>query len=270
VDLNRDELRRQLHEVDAQNTAVMPKWREVLERVFSGDIPMSTDEKAQLLGVPGRRQFFKVGGATIAGAALLAACGDDDESAVTAPADTDTDTDTEVDADADGGNMDIVLANTAISLEVLAVNTYQTAIDSGLVTTAAVGDAAKLFQEHHAAHRDALIATVEQAGATPFTETNAVVKSALVDPVLATDGLDEAGIIKVAFDLEKAAAQTYVFAATALSTPTLRSTIMTIGGVESRHATILGQVAGFDTATVFPGAFYKSENPLPEGAVITG
>ena len=165
--------------------------------------------------------------------------------------------------------MDIVLANTAISLEVLAIDTYQAGIDSGLVTTKAVADAAKLFQEHHVAHRDALIATVDQAGGTPFNQTNAVVKSALVDPAL-SKAASEADVVALAFDLENAAAQTYVFAATALSTPALRSTIMTIGGVESRHATILGQVAGFDTGRVFPGAFSSSDNPLPEGAVITG
>lgn len=264
MDFNHDEFRRQLREVEAQNTAVMPKWRELLERVFSGDVNMSTAEKAQMLGVPGRRQFFKVGGATIAGAALLAACGDDDD-------DTATDVPTSEDegGEGDGGNMDIVLANTAISLEVLAIETYQAGIDSGLVETAAVAEAATLFQSHHVAHRDALIATVEGAGATPFTDTNAVVKSALVDPALAA-AATEADVIKLAFDLETAAAQTYVFAATALSTPQLRSTIMTIGGVESRHATILGQVAKYETSMVFPSAFYKSENPLPEGAVITG
>ncbi len=264
MDFSNDEFRRQLREVEAQNKAVMPKWREVLERVFSGDVKMSNGQKAEMLGVPGRRQFFKVGGATFAGAALLAACGDDDDEA-TPPASGE-----DGGEDGGGGNMDIVLANTAISLEILAVDTYQAAIDSGLVTTAAVGTAAGLFQDHHAQHRDALQATVMQAGAEPFNEANPVVKSALIDPALANPDLDEAAIISLAYDLEVAAAQTYVFAAGALSTPELRSTIMTIGGVESRHATILGQVAMFETSKVFPNAFYASDNPLPEGAVITG
>lgn len=258
-----DEFRRELRAVDAQNTAVMPRWRELLERVFSRDVAMSTEEKAQLLGVPGRRQFFAVGGATLAGAALLAACGDDDDDAtpVTGGSGGSGDGD---------ANMDIVLANTAISLEILAIDTYQAAIDSGLVTTSAVASAATLFQDHHVQHRDALISVVSGAGATPYEQANEVVKAAVVDPALAADGLDEAGIVSLAFDLESAAAQTYVFAATALSTPALRSTIMTIGGVESRHATLLGQVAQFETAKVFPAAFAKAENPLPEGAVITG
>lgn len=264
MDFSNDEFRRQLREVEAANKAVMPRWREVLDKVFNGGVDMSTAEKAELLGVPGRRQFFKIGGATIAGGLLLAACGDDDDAA---PTSGDTSGSGGDGGDGgDGGNMDIVLANTAISLEILAVDTYQVAIDSGLVTTQAVADAAGLFQAHHQEHADALAAVV---GDGAVTEANAAVKSALVDPAVQAAAA-EADIIKLAFDLETAAAQTYVFAATALSTPELRSTIMTIGGVESRHATILGQVAMYDTATVFPNAFYASENPLPEGAVIEG
>ncbi len=259
-DFSRDEFNRQMREVEAMNKAAMPKWRETLDRVFNGGVDMTTAEKAHLLGVPGRRQFFKIGGATIAGAALLAACGDDDDTAE-AP----TSGEGEGDGEGESGNMDIVLANTAISLEILAVETYQVAIDSGLVTTAAVGDAAGLFQSHHQAHADALKGVV---GDGAYDQANAAVKTALVDPAVEA-AKEEGDIIQLAFDLEVAAAQTYVFAAGALSTPELRSTIMTIGGVESRHATILGQVAKYETSKVFPGAFYKSDNPLPEGAVIT-
>lgn len=263
-DFSRDEFNRQMRDVEAMNQAVMPKWRQTLDKVFNGGVDMTSAEKAHLLGVPGRRQFFKIGGATIAGAALLAACGDDDDSAQ-API-TGEGGDGSGEGEGDGGNMDIVLANTAISLEILAVDAYQVAIDSGLVTTQAVADAAGLFQSHHQEHADALAGVV---GDGAVTEANAAVKTAIVDP--AVEGASsEADIIKLAFDLETAAAQTYVFAAGALSTPELRSTIMTIGGVESRHATILGQVAMYETSTVFPNAFYPSENPLPEGAVITG
>ncbi|MDE0804754.1 MAG: ferritin-like domain-containing protein [Acidimicrobiales bacterium] len=260
-DFSRDEFNRQLRDVEAMNKAAMPKWRQTLDKVFNGGVDMTSAEKAHLLGVPGRRQFFKIGGATIAGAALLAACGDDDDTAE-APTSGDGGGD---DAGGDDGNMDIVLANTAISLEILAIDTYQIGIDSGLVTTQAVADAAGLFQQHHREHADALKGVV---GDGAYDQANAAVKTALIDPAVESAS-EEGDIIKIAFDLETAAAQTYVFAAGALSTPELRSTIMTIGGVESRHATILGRVAEYETATVFPGAFYKSDNPLPEGGVIT-
>lgn len=262
-DFSRDQISRDLRDVETMNRAAMPKWRQTLDKVFNGGVDLTTAEKAHLLGVPGRRQFFKIGGATIAGAALLAACGDDDD---TAQAPITGEGGGDGSGDGDDGNMDIVLANTAISLEILAVDTYQVAIDSGLVTTQAVADAAVLFQDHHQQHADALAGVV---GDGAYDQANAAVKTALVDP--AVDGASsEADIIQLAFELETAAAQTYVFAAGALSTPELRSTIMTIGGVESRHATILGRVAEYDVATVFPNAFYSSENPLPEGAVISG
>ena len=47
---------------------------------------------------------------------------------------------------ASGADGDVTILRTASSIEVLAVAVYQTAIDSGLVKTAAIGDAAKLFQ----------------------------------------------------------------------------------------------------------------------------
>ena len=59
----------------------MPRWYDALRQIVGGGTKLSTDEKAALLGVPapGRRSFFKLGGATIIGAAVLAACGDTDD-----------------------------------------------------------------------------------------------------------------------------------------------------------------------------------------------
>ena len=67
--------------------------------------------------------------------------------------------------------------------------------------------------------------------------------------------------------------QTYAFAGGALSTPELRSTIMTIGGVEARHAAALRLAAlGQGPSDVFPGgrAFFPGDNPLAgiDGAVL--
>jgi hypothetical protein len=271
MDLNRDELRRELKAIDADNKAIMPKWYDALRQIVGGDVKMSTDEKAALLGVPapGRRSFFKLGGATLMGAAVLAACGSDDDES-TASTTTAGDTDTTAGG---GGDMDIALARTAASLEKLAVDVYQTAIDSGLVTTAAIGDAAGLFQGHHQEHLDALNAAISGAGGEEVTEANQAVFDALVQPAL--DVLaDEAGVVQLAYDLEAAAAQTYAFAGGALSVPALRSTIMTIGGIEARHAAVLQVAAqGLSPLDVFPDgrAFYPGDNPLAgiDGAVLS-
>jgi hypothetical protein len=272
MDLNRDELRRELRAIDADNKAVMPRWYDALRQIVSGGSKMSTDEKAALLGVPspGRRQLFKVGGATILGAAVLAACGSDNESDTAGGSET---TAGDGSGDTGGENMDLPLARTAASLEKLAVDTYQVGIDSGLVTTMAIADAAKLFQQHHQAHLDALNGAIKDAGGDEVTEQNAAVFKALVEPAV-TAAKAEADIVKLAFDLESAAAQTYAFAGGALSVPALRSTIMTIGGIEARHAAVL-QVAAQAASPldVFPDgrAFYPGDNPLAsiDGAVLS-
>ena len=268
MDLNRDELRRELKAIDADNRAAMPRWYDALRQIVGGDTKMSTDEKAALLGVPspGRRTFFKLGGVTIMGAAVLAACGDTDDDA----SGSSTTTSTTMGGDED--SMDLPLARTAASLEKLAVDTYQTGIDSGLVTTMAIADAATLFQSHHQEHLDALNGAIKNAGGEEVTEPNEAVFKALIEPAV-TAAKSEADIVQIAFDLESAAAQTYVYAGGTLSTPELRSTIMTIGGIEARHAAIL-QVSGLGqpaTEVFAAGGFYPGDNPLADidGAVLS-
>jgi hypothetical protein len=274
MDLNRDEMRRELQAIDEDNRAIMPKWYDALQRIVSGRTTMSTDEKAALLGVPapGRRQLFKIGGATLMGAAVLAACSSDDSNGGSGA--TTTAGGGETTTTMGDGNMDVALARTAASLEKLAIDTYETGIGSGLVTTAAIADAAVLFQSHHQAHFDALNAAVSDAGGEEVTEANEAVYTALVEPAVMA-ATTEADIVQIALDLELAAAQTYVFAGGALTVPALRSTIMTIGGIEARHAAVLIVAAqGKTPLDVFPEGrgFFPGDNPLAgiEGAVLTG
>ena len=270
MDLNRDEMRRELKAIDADNRAIMPRWYDALRQIVGGGTTMSTDEKAALLGVPapGRRQLFKIGGATIMGAAVLAACGSSGGSATTTTAAGGETTTT-----AGSDSMDVPLARTAASLEKLAVDTYQTGIDSGLVKTAAIASAAKLFQGHHQAHLDALNGAIKSLGGTEVTDPNAAVYNALIKPAVDA-AKTEADIVKLALELENAAAQTYVYAGGTLSTSALRSTIMTIGGIEARHAAVL-QVAALAASPldVFPQkrAFFPGDNPLAgiDGAVLS-
>ncbi|HEX3087811.1 MAG TPA: ferritin-like domain-containing protein [Ilumatobacteraceae bacterium] len=292
-DLNNDEIRRQLRAVDRMNTAVVPRWREALARLI-GDDELSTNDKATVFGVPSpnRRDLFKFGGATILGVAVLAACGSDsaDAPAVTnaagttpgstaAPTTTPTTvaatspvaTDAPTTTAANSGEMDLVLARTAASLEKLAVDTYGAA--GGLITTPAVLSAATMFAGHHQMHLDALNGVITGAGGTAITQMNQAVYDALVKPALDA-AKTETDAVMLALALEEAAAQTYVFAGGALSTPALRSTIMTIGGVEARHAAVLRMAAlGQTPLEVFPDSrgFFPGDNPLAgiDGALIT-
>jgi hypothetical protein len=96
---------------------------------------------------------------------------------------------------------------------------------------------------------------------------------AIVSPAL-EKAKTEADVVALALQLELAAAQTYAFAGGNLSTPALRSTIMTIGGIEARHAVILQMSAQGKTGLdVFPNkrAFFPGDNPLKDidGAVLS-
>lgn len=277
-DLPRDEIRRELRDIDRANDAAMPKWRSALSRLIGGD-ECTTDEKAAILGVPSptRRNLFKIGGASVLGAAVLASGGFSVAAAGRRPSSAPPG------SDASGGmgpEMDLVLAKTAASLEKLAVDTYTAG--AGLLTVQAVIDAATMFSDHHQQHLDALNGVITGAGAEAVTEANAAVFEALIKPAVdaavALAETDPAGaetaVVTLAVTLEEAAAQTYCFAAGALSAPALRSTIMTIGGVEARHAAVLRVAAFAQPATeVFVGgrSFFPGENPLAgiDGALIT-
>lgn len=287
-ELDRDEIRRRLRDVDRMNDEAMPRWRALLDRLVGGDPTLTTDEKAAALGVPttSRRTLFRIGGATIVGAAVLAACGSDKDTKTTTAAPGSTGatattmspattmpaaTTSPGTAPMDGAAQDLVLARTAASLEKLAIDVYGTA--AALLTTAAVKDAATMFADHHQQHLGALNGAITKAGGSAVTQQNQAVYDALIAPALAK-AKTEADAVTLATMLEEAAAQTYVFAGGALSTPALRSTIMTIGGVEARHAAVLRMAASGQAPTdVFPGnrAFFPGDNPLAgiNGALIT-
>ena len=300
-DLPNDEIRRQLRAIDRANTEAMPKWREVLTRIMARDDRLTADEKAAILGVPSpsRRNLFKFGRRrhhrrrrarrvrrrqrrlerrrrpAAGGAGHDGWRGDDDGAGHDDGArDHDGARRPRCAGDDRGraaANMDLVLAKTAASLEKLAVDAYGAA--GALLTTPAIMDAATMFAGHHQMHLDALNGVITGAGADAVTEMNQAVYDALVKPAIDA-AKTEADAVNLALALEEAAAQTYVFAGGALSTPDLRSTIMTIGGVEARHAAVLRMAAlAQSPLDVFPTerAFLPGDNPLAgiDGALIT-
>lgn len=252
-----DEFRRQLRAAETENRAAVASFREVLKRYFTGGrSPLSTAAKAQVLGVavPGRRRLLTAGAAGLAGAVLLAACGADDETAAPTGAE-----------DGDEAAMDVVLARGAAATELAAVAAYQAAVDSGLVTTNAVAQAATLFQQHHREHAEALNAIVTDGGGQAVEETLPAVQALLEDASFT----DELTVVGFARAIEDAAASTYVAGAGLLSTPDLRQALMSIGGVEARHVTALDMallaLGAGPGATFADGAFHPTERALPAG-----
>lgn len=257
--LSRGELRRRLRDADRLHREVHPVWRRTLARAVDGG--HRPDEVAAALGVPTRRQVLRIGGTAVAGSLLLAACSDDGEAV---PPERDGPASADPSASS-GADLDVVLANTALSLEVLAVDTYRKAQEGGLVETAEVRDVVALFQDHHGAHRDALVGVIDAAGGSPFLTANPVVRAAFVDAELAS-AAGQPDLLRLIHALERTLAQTYVHATGRLSTAALRSTAASVAAVEARHAAVLDALG--ELAEERPPR-YPSTNPLPVDALVT-
>jgi hypothetical protein len=277
-DINRDEIGRQLREAEREQRASMPGFRDALHRIFhSRDLPAAA--KAELLGVPHRRQFLRIGGVTVLGAAVLAACGKDEpqgagETGVTTASTSST---TAPPNEGDSHKMDIVLVRTSASLENLAVAVYgvvlgdsDTKLPVDIHFDPSVVSAATLFREHHRAHADALNAVLRDEGEDPYTKPNEVIFTSVVEPEL-ENLTDQTRVVDFARDLENIAAGTYAYSVGILSKPELRQTLIGIGGVESRHASVLAMVLDPTAATAVPDSFTDAgpEGRVPDDAYIT-
>ena len=255
MDMSSDHLRREAADTQVEHRRAMIRMREAVRRVFGGDrrIPTRAKRDFALDGI-NRRRFIQIGGVTIASAAILAACSDSDD---------DSSDGGDGDGDGDGAqasDTDIAILRTASSLEELAVAVYQTAIDSGLVTTMAVVDAAMLFQSQHQEHAALFEGATEDAGGEPFTEPNPAVMEQLQPAI---DALaDETGVVQLAYDLENVAAQTYQSAVGAFTDASFNVATMSVGGVEARHAAVLAQVL---SRPPVPAAFQVTDDAVMAG-----
>lgn len=224
--LSRDETRRVLRDLDKDHQAALPAFEQGLKEAFTDETIPAEEKESFFLGGWSRRKALTTVGGTGLLAALLAACGDDGDTKAS-------------ELGKPSKKQDATIARTAASLENLAVNVYQTAIDnaSKLGISAPVGEVAKLFQSHHRAHASAFNAAAKAAGGKEYTEANPV---ALAEFKAAIDGLKtEADVLKFAKDLEVIAAQTYQAVTPSLSTAKLRQSTMAVGGVEARHAAFI-------------------------------
>jgi hypothetical protein len=237
MEFSHDEVRRGLADVKAAQAEALPRWREGLARVFDPSGRHSTEAKRQVLGLPDRRAFLRVGGVTIAMSAVIAACGKKKADPIpftgTAPTSAESNGIEQI-----GQELDVTLLRTSQSVEVLAVQTYQKALDSGIVTTQSLIDTIKLFQQQHDEHAGLIAATTRDAGGEPYDQPNSYLESSVVNKAV-SELTDEASVLTLAVELENVAAQTYVYEAEVLSTPALRQAVMSIGGIEGRHLTVL-------------------------------
>jgi hypothetical protein len=238
MDINNDELRRELRDLDQEHREVMPKWRDSLMRLMD-DKETPTEAKADLLlGGFNRRRFMNLSGLALVGGAVLAACGSDKKKDAGATTET-TAAATATTAASGGNKTDQTIARTAASLENFAVAVYDKAImnAAALKISDGVAKAAVLFKSQHEEHAKAFNAAATQLGGSPYTDPNPTAAKAFEATIAALK--TEQDVLKLAFGLEQIAAQTYQGVGMKLSTPMLRQTSMTVGGVEARHMAIL-------------------------------
>jgi hypothetical protein len=169
-----------------------------------------------------RRRFLAVGG--VAGAALLAACTTKSEGAGEATTTT-----------AKPSALDITRLQTASALEELEVALYQHALDGGLVKSAAALDVVKLLQAQHKNHAALFEGHTTRLGGSPATAPNAALLAQFTSRLT-----DEAAVLRAMYDLAQITAATHQTAVGTVIDNQLNVVFMSVCGVESRHAALIG------------------------------
>lgn len=230
--------RRELDGIARDNDIAMKHQAEALTRMVETDELGAAARDELVTGGMGRRQFLRFSGIAVATSAVIAACG----ASTTHRSASNTTPRTGPPSTAGGKTtMDITLLRTASSIEALAVATYSTAIGTGLVTNRILAAAARSFMEQHHQHAQLFESATSNAGGTPFTQPNPVVKARMIDPAVANIKTQN-DILVLAYMLESAASQTYQSAIGGFSNRTYNTAVASVLGVESRHVALLGAV----------------------------
>ncbi|HYI63044.1 MAG TPA: ferritin-like domain-containing protein [Acidimicrobiales bacterium] len=201
----------------------------------------------------GRRQFLKLGGGAVLGAAVLAACGSDEESL---PAETGTTVPTTATTLAppqgttpeEGAANDAVVTRTLRSFELAAVEVYGvllsdepastdpdvTALPAAITYAEDVDEVLTLLGERHTAHAAALVSVVSAAGGEPVSEPNQGVLDVLLMAQL-PDLTTQEAVLRLARSVEEIGAATHAWAAGVVTTAELRQDLMAIGAVAARQ-----------------------------------
>jgi rubrerythrin len=135
---------------------------------------------------------------------------------------------------------DVSILNVALGLEHEAINAYQLGAQSGLLQKPVL-DVAVLFQSHHKAHRDALVATIQKLGGQPVAEkTLADYAKALRADTLKSQG----DILELAARLELGAANAYLGVIPAFTDTALSQVGARLAADETMHWTALAGALG--------------------------
>ena len=146
---------------------------------------------------------------------------------------------------------DVQILNVALGLEHEAINAYQLGAGSGLLQKPAL-DVAVLFQSHHKAHRDALIATIQKLGGSAVAEKKL---DEYAQSLKASTLKTQADVLELAARLELGAINAYLGVIPAFGNKDLAKVAGRLAADETMHYTLLQNALG---------------RPLPAGALSFG
>lgn len=135
---------------------------------------------------------------------------------------------------------DVGILNVALGLEHEAINAYQLGAGSGLLQKGVL-DVAVLFQSHHKAHRDALIATIEKMGGKPVAEKSL---DEYAKALNAASLKSQGDVLKLAARLELGATNAYLGVIPAFGDAKLGQVAARLAADETMHWTALTSAIG--------------------------
>jgi hypothetical protein len=194
---------------------------------------------------------------------------------------------------------DVQMLQTAASIEVLAVNTYKTALTlpyiGGSAANTVVSKFAMVTMDQHSQHLAAFNGALKNMGAksqnNPDPAFVPVVNKAVAGLSGASAAQGSAAVVSLALELENIAAETYVNDVPNLKSKSNKALMASIMGIEAQHASVLLAVQALLAAGVpqlitlsptnvaalpaaagsvgFPNAFYPTSSAAPanQGAV---
>ena len=250
---NSDELRRELRSLGATANHDVQAAQRVYSRLF--DSPTATSDGRRALF--GRRDILRIGGFTVATAAVIAACGEHDRGQIgrvgAVPSTAKL---------PDPVVTNVTLLRTASSLEHSAINVYSQVIGNSDLLDPKFDDIAKRFMEDHQGHAALFEQLTTEAGGTPWTCGNPKIDDTIMNPVIsritkgtpATAGSKAIAasddprrdVLNFAHGLESLAGATYQALVALFSDPALRADAMTVGAREARHAALLASTINPD------------------------
>lgn len=147
------------------------------------------------------------------------------------------------------------IAAFAESVELAAVEAYKAAAGSGKLQPAVV-EIGTMFAGHHQEHAGAFAGA---SGGAAKGKPNAKLLTTVGDQL--KGAADQAAILQIAYDLEEAAAATYLFGLGALKSEAALQLAASILPVESQHAVVIGSALG-KPATDYVPSFQTSDKAI--------